>query len=584
MLISALPNLYTDKVKLTLTNSGEHQQQTTPKYFKDILAQANIPTDEIRVSNDEIVITLHEAADQKFATESLKQQLADGYQVTSSLTNEAPAWLNAFAAKPIKLGLDLSGGVLFVLEVDTDRAQADRIKNIGQELKAIALENKIRAVNVSPLNNHALTVDLTRASNEAKDTLFPQITKTYPELSIKKEQEHKYLLSYTDEAQQTFRQETMKQTLKTMRGRIEELGITEAITQKQGKNRIRIELPGVHDPAEAKRIIGATASLEFYQLASNTAGFGVIHIKDENGRQLALNGKAIFSGSNIKNAVAGRDDMGQPLVNLTLDGIGGKKMSNFSKKNIGKPMATVFSEFYRNADNQMLKTNKIINVATIQQHLGSQFSITNLSSHQTAQELALLLRAGSLTAPVTIVQQRSIEATLGEANIDNGIKALTVGVSITLLFMAFWYRSLGLVANVALGLNLLSLLGLMSLLPGAVLTLPGIAGLVLTVGMAVDTNVLIFERIKEELKRGRKTLAAIESGYNNAFTTILDANITTMITGVILYAIGYGAVKGFAIILCLGILTSMFTGVFVSKALTGLLVRENKAQLLGVKS
>ncbi len=306
-------------------------------------------------------------------------------------------------------------------------------------------------------------------------------------------------------------------------------------------------------------------------------------MKDDNGGQLRLNSKVVFSGSNIKNARAGQDQMDMPLVNLALDGIGGKKMSSFSKQNIGKPMVTVFSEYYRNADNKMVKKTKVINVATIQQHLGSQFSITNMSSPSAAQELALLLRAGSLTAPVTIVKQRSIEATLGVDNINNGVKALTIGISFTLLFMALWYRTLGLIANIALALNLISLLGLMSLLPGAVLTLPGIAGLVLTVGMAVDTNVLIFERIKEELKRGRKVLSAIDCGYKNAFSTILDAYITTMLTGVILYSIGYGPVKGFATILCLGILTSMFTGVFVSKALTSISIRANKTQLLAVK-
>jgi len=368
-----------------------------------------------------------------------------------------------------------------------------------------------------------------------------------------------------------------------MRGRIEELGITEAVTQKQGKNRIRIELPGVHDPEEAKRIIGATASLDFYQLAENSKAVGIIQMSDKNGRKLRMNSQVVFSGSNIKNARSGQDEMGMPLVNLTLDSVGGKKMSQFSKKNIGKPMVTVFSEFYRNTNDEIVKKSKVINVATIQQHLGAQFSITNMSSLQGAQELALLLRAGSLTAPVTIVQQRTIEATLGVDNINKGIKALTIGMTFTLLFMAFWYRTLGVIANIALALNLVSLLGLMSLLPGAVLTLPGIAGLVLTVGMAVDTNVLIFERIKEELKRGRSVLSAIECGYKNAFSTILDANITTMITGIILYSIGYGAVKGFAIILCLGILTSMFTGVFVSKALTNLSIRKNKPSLLGVR-
>jgi preprotein translocase subunit SecD len=305
---------------------------------------------------------------------------------------------------------------------------------------------------------------------------------------------------------------------------------------------------------------------------------------DENGRKLNLNSKVVFSGSNIKNARAGKDQMNMPLVNLTLDAIGGNKMSKFSKQNVGNTMVTVFSEFYRNAQDKMVKKSKIINVATIQQHLGSKFSITNMSSPQAAQELSLLLRAGSLTAPVTIVKQRTIEATLGINNINNGIKALSVGIGITLLFMVFWYRSLGVIANVALTLNLISLLGLMSLLPGAVLTLPGIAGLVLTVGMAVDTNVLIFERIKEELKRGHKALQAIEQGYKSAFSTILDANITTMITGIILYTIGNGPVKGFALILCLGILTSMFTGVFVSKGLTNIVIRKNKTQLLGVNA
>lgn len=484
----------------------------------------------------------------------------------------------------IKLGLDLSGGVLFVLDVDTERALSDRLKSIALDVRSLAIEKRIRINKISQPNNHSITIDFSFSKSNKKGQLLTTIKKNYPELTHKKLDENLITLTYSPQEQVKFRQETMKQTLKTMRGRIEELGITEAVTQKQGKNRIRIELPGVHDPEEAKRIIGATASLDFYQMAENSKAAGILQMTDDNGRKLRMNSKVVFSGSSIKNARSGQDEMGMPLVNLTLDSVGGKKMSTFSKKNIGKPMVTVFSEFYRNTNDEMVKKSKVINVATIQQHLGSQFSITNMSSSQAAQELALLLRAGSLTAPVTIVKQRSIEATLGVENIDNGIKALTIGISFTLLFMAFWYRTLGVIANVALALNLVSLLGLMSLLPGAVLTLPGIAGLVLTVGMAVDTNVLIFERIKEELKRGRQTLSAIENGYKSAFSTILDANITTMITGIILYSIGYGPVKGFAIILCLGILTSMFTGVFVSKALTNLFIRENKPQLLGVKS
>ena len=498
--------------------------------------------------------------------------------------NNSPTWLSKLGAQPIKLGLDLSGGVLFVLDVDTDRALSDKLNDIVLDIKTLAREHRIRAIKVSQIDSVTLKIDFSPTKNKANAKLFNKVLATYPELTKKKISNGQLTFSYSAQEQVKFRQETMKQTLKTMRGRIEELGITEAVTQKQGKNRIRIELPGVHNPEEAKRIIGATASLDFYQLAKNSKSFNVKRIRNENGQWLTLNNKAVFSGSNIKNARAGRDQMGSPLVNLSLDAIGGKKMSDFSKKNIGSPMVTVFSEFYRNANNELIKKSKVISEAIIQAQLGSQFSITNMKSSASAQELSLLLRAGSLSAPVTIVQQRTIAATLGADNIDNGIKALTIGVSITLLFMAFWYRTLGMVANIALAFNLVSLLGLMSLLPGAVLTLPGIAGLVLTVGMAVDTNVLIFERIKEELKRGHKPLSAIEQGYKNAFATILDANITTMITGIILYSIGYGPVKGFALILCLGILTSMFTGVFVSRALTNMAIRNNKSQLLGVKS
>ncbi len=584
MCISALPNLYSDKVKLHLVENTPTQINTvSPQDINALLTQHKFSVDEIKTSNISTEITLNNKTDQQAIERLIRQTYGADYSIGSTIENNSPNWLKALGGEPIKLGLDLSGGVLFVLNVDTEHALSDRLKSIALEIRALAIEKRIRLNKVSQPANHSIKINFSPSKLDGVNSLLINIKKSYPEL-IKTEQDNsQVILSYSAEEQSKFRQETMKQTLKTMRGRIEELGITEAVTQKQGKNNIRIELPGVHDPEEAKRIIGATASLDFYQLADNQRGAGIIHMRDDNGRKLAMNGQAVLSGSNIKNARAGLDEMGSPLVNLTLDSVGGKKMSSFSKNNIGKPMVTVFSEFYRNTKDEVVKKTKVINVATIQQHLGSQFSITNMSSSQEAQELALLLRAGSLTAPVTIVKQRSIEATLGVDNIDNGIKALTIGITITLLFMAIWYRTLGLIANIALALNLVSLLGLMSLLPGAVLTLPGIAGLVLTVGMAVDTNVLIFERIKEELKRGRTALTAIEAGYKSAFSTILDANITTMITGIILYSIGYGPVKGFAIILCLGILTSMFTGVFVSKALTNLAIRENKSQLLSVK-
>ncbi len=590
MIVSALPNLYSDTVSIHLiskNNSNNNHSQVenvSAQAINTLLTKHNLTVDKIKTSATSTVITLANNAEKEAIENLFVDTFNDNYSIKNAVENYTPLWLKSLGGESIKLGLDLSGGVLFVLDVDIEHALSDRLKSIALDVRTLAVENRIRLREVSQPNDHAIDIDFSSLKSGGNEELLTILKKNYPELTQSNRGENKVRLSYSQQEQVVFRQEIMKQTLKTMRGRIEELGITEAVTQKQGKNRIRIELPGVHNPEEARRIIGATATLDFYQLAENPTAAGTIQMRDDNGRKLTMNGQVVFSGSNIKNARAGQDEMGSPMVNLTLDGNGGKKMSSFSKKNIGKPMVTVFSEFYRNAKDEMVKKSKVINVATIQQHLGSQFSITNMASSQSARELALLLRAGSLTAPVTIVKQRSIEATLGADNIDNGIKALAIGIGFTLLFMVFWYRTLGVIANISLALNLVSLLGLMSLLPGVVLTLPGIAGLVLTVGMAVDSNVLIFERIKEELRRGRKVLSAVEIGYKSAFSTILDANITTMITGIILYSIGYGPVKGFAIILCLGILTSMFTGVFVSKSLTNLVIRENKVQLMGVKS
>jgi len=595
MVISALPNFYGDKAILNITNELEAPKHFTkqltkqlipelsPQTIKQLLHEQNIQVSRVKSSAEGFSIVLAKQEHLAEAKQILEQALPDDKVVEGAIKNDSPSWLKQLGGQPIKLGLDLSGGVLFVLDVDIERAISDKVADIALDIKSLAREQRIRALKVKQVSATSIKVDFSSTNSKSTKALFKQVLSTYPDLVQQKQSAQQVSFTFTEQATTTFRQLTMDQTLKTMRGRIEELGITEAVTQKQGKNRIRIELPGVHDPEEAKRIIGATASLDFYQLAKPNNSINVKHIRNEYGQLLSLNNKVIFSGSNIKNAQAGRDEMGSPLVNLRLDALGGKKMSDFSKRNIGAPMITVFSEYYRDANNELMKKSKVISEATIQGHLNSVFSITNMKSAAAAQDLALLLRAGSLAAPVTIVKQRTIAATLGDDNIDNGVKALVIGVSITLIFMALWYRALGMIANVALACNLLSLLGLMSLLPGAVLTLPGIAGLVLTVGMAVDTNVLIFERIKEEIKKGLSPLSAIERGYKNASATIFDANITTMITGIILYSIGYGPVKGFALILCLGILTSMFTGILISKAITNVVINHNETKLLGAK-
>ncbi|TQV72914.1 protein translocase subunit SecD [Aliikangiella marina] len=564
MALSALPNFFPKKQRLLIHSNGAEKAAIQASELYTQLADANLPVNAINSTEQGSELYFANLSDAKKAYERLVQVYGDEYTIMKSEKSGIPQWLVELGLEPIKLGLDLRGGVLFILDVDGDKAFSDRIVHIRDSVKSITRDNKIRDVNVAIANKEQVVVNIYQPQNLQK--VAAEIQNRFPLLSMFYESDTQLKLFYAAAAKNSFHQEIMSQSLSTMRGRIEELGITEAVVQRQGRDRIRIELPGASNPDDVRPIIGATASLQFFQLQER----GGKYFKTESGESIAVSPVPIFSGKHIKNAKAGRDEMGMPLVHLTLDAIGGDKMLRFSARNIGKPMVTVFSEYYQNTSGETLKKEKVISVATIQAQLGSRFSITHLSSPEKAQELALLLRAGSLDAPITIAKERTINATLGEKNIENGMAALTLGIGVTLLFMIAWYRQLGVIANVALSFNLLCLLGLMSLLPGAVLTLPGIAGFVLTVGMAVDTNVLIFERIKEELKRGRAVSIAVEQGYKNAFATILDANITTLLTALILYAIGYGPVKGFAITLGLGVLTSMFTGVFISKVLTRL--------------
>ncbi|GAC21558.1 protein translocase subunit SecD [Paraglaciecola arctica] len=587
--LNAIPTLYGNNNALLISTVNPTQALPNPQQLRKIMQQKNVQVTQIinGASDSKIVIDGDDEALMR-AQQQLKTTLGDEYNVRLGNQSAAPKWLQELGVSPIKLGLDLSGGVLFVLEVDTHKADQERLSNAKDETLQIIHDQGLRgmSVKIAAADNKVDTttnsigkIDLHFLSHQAAQVklVVKELQQRLPGISYSQTNDRSGNLTFLEQNISTFHQEIMAQALSTLRGRIEELGITEAVTQRQGPNRIRIELPGVKDPEQAKRIIGATASLDFYEMA-NSGTASAKSFTDQNGQRLRVAPKPIFSGSNIENASAGRDEMGMALVNLSLDGLGGKKMSEFSRDNIGKPMVTVFSEYHKNTADEMIKKSKVINVATIQAQLGNRFSITNLDSPQTAADLALLLRAGSLDAPITIVQQRTIQASLGKNNVNNGIMALAIGLGITLVFMGLWYRKLGLIANASLVLNLVCLLGLMALLPNVVLTLPGIAGLVLTVGMAVDTNVLIFERIKEERQRGRSSFMATETGYKEAFATILDANITTMITALILLSIGYGPVKGFAMTLSLGILTSMFSGVFVAHVLTYLVKPQIKVK------
>ncbi|QQM65573.1 protein translocase subunit SecD [Pseudoalteromonas sp. LC2018020214] len=565
--ISALPNLYPNKSWLHISAAPHSETQSLPstKTLVTFLNNQGLEVEQGLDKQSTINVLLNEPTKSAQAQAAIKEQYPNT-QVKIVEHATSPTWLQDFGLSPIKLGLDLNGGVLFVLDVDLDKAVDEQLVSAYQQAKSIIIKQKAHGVKAQQ-TQHGFEINALPNATDKLTPVIEELKSRFANLAVVTSNNGSVKtakFSYSEQGRSSFDKEVMGQTLTTLRSRIEELGITEAVTQQQGKHRIRIELPGVQDPTEAKRIIGATASLGFYQLKE----IGGQTFNMQSGGTIKLDPVPIFTGDHINNANIGRDDWGKPLVQLSLDGQGGDAMSAFSKANIGKPMATVYSEYSQNVKGEVVKKSEVINVANIAQHLSSRFSITNMKSQQAAADLALLLRAGSLTAPVTIVHEQTIGPSLGQENISNGLAALMLGMGITLAFMALWYRRLGLIANVALILNLTSLVGLMSLLPGVVLTLPGIAGLVLTIGMAVDTNVIIFERIKEERRQGRAPYQAIQEGYKQAANTIFDANITTMITALILYGIGYGPVKGFAITLALGLLTSVFTGVYVSKILS----------------
>ncbi|MCG6228538.1 protein translocase subunit SecD [Vibrio furnissii] len=567
--LSAIPTWYGEQPSIQIQSSGNSGELANVVSVNRYLTQKGVVPQEITQQNHQMVLVFENEAEQTLAREALDKLVDEGDTITYSYVSVAPKWYGKLGLNPIKLGLDLRGGVQFLLNVDVDKAFQEQRDTMVDEVKDMLRREHLRGVRVLSQGVDGLSVDT--KSDAALTKVATYFKQNYSGWEVKRSSD-KLVVTPTKQNKLEFQSVTLQQNLKIMRDRIEELGITEALVQRQGEHSIRIELPGVQDPSQAKNVIGATASLAFYEAktGSDAMSNDSLVLKDNNGRTVVLNKRPVLTGDHIVNARAGVDNMGLSEVNISLDHAGGKIMSDFSGKRIGKPMATVYREYKTNARGETERSERVISVATIQSQLGSQFRITGAGSADEAQQLALLLRAGSLTAPVTIVEERTIGASLGAENIENGFSALALGMAMTLTFMALWYRRLGWVANLALLANMVCLLGLIALLPGAVLTLPGIAGLVLTVGMAVDTNVLIFERIKDKLKEGRSFAQAIDLGFSSAFSTILDANITTMITALILYSIGNGPIQGFALTLGLGLLTSMFTGVFASRAIINL--------------
>lgn len=566
--LNALPNWFGEKAALHVQAISAKTAIADNAHLFNLLSAQGIKVEAIENKDEQNVILLSDATQQQKARNQLAKSLGDQYNVVMAMESASPSWLKNLGAKPIKLGLDLRGGVQFVMEVDTQAALTERETQISADLNKLLFQFKARGAKATQLPDGTITLRYPERAEAQVAQSVDELIMLYPELIQHQKNNQQLNIQVNDLFFSTFHQALMQQNIKTMRDRIEALGITEAVVQRQGDNFIRIELPGVQDPTQARRIIGATASLDFHELQK----YGGTLYKSNSGQMVRLNPSPMMSGTHITDAQSRLGEMGLPEVFITLDTAGGQLMSEFTQKNIGKPMATLFSEYQLNENGELEKNSKVISVATIQAHLGSRFTISGMESVKATQELAMLLKAGSLTAPVSIIEERTLGPSLGQQNIDNGMAAIMFGLALMLVFMALWYRKLGLIANVALIINLVCLMGLLSLVPGAVLTLPGIAGLVLTIGMAVDTNVLIFERIKEEFKRGKSTALAIYHGYENALSTILDANITSLITAAILFSVGYGPIKGFAITLGFGILTSMFTGIYVSRALVNIFI------------
>lgn len=518
-------------------------------------------------------------AEQQRAKQLLEQQGVDSAALTLEFHSNAPTWISRLGADPIKLGLDLRGGSQLLIGVDVDFVIDNQTKNLVDTLRTRFREANLRGASVMRTAQGSVAVTLPDvAGQEGWLNIIKESAGTRQDQWILSRSGNELKLVLSDAERTLLVNNAVTQNLSILKKRINELGIVEASVQRQGQDGIRIELPGVHNPKQAKEVIGATASLAFYEAKADSRFF----MADRNGQAVGLARKPVLSGEHIVDARANMGEMGQPQVNIVLDTLGGSKMNQFSRQHVGKPMATVFTEYKTNAERRLRAKSEVINVATIQTALGNQFRITGIGSLPEAQELAMLLRAGALTAPLKILEERSIGPTLGLQNIEAGFTALAFGMAGMMLFMMAWYRKFGWVAITALIGNLLMQVGMLAVLPGAVLTLPGIAGLVLTVGMAVDTHVLIFERIKDRLREGGSLANAIDFGYRSAFRTIFDANITTLICAVVLYAIGSGPLQGFSITLILGLISSMVTGIWGTRAIINPLWGNSRAKLLRV--
>ena len=566
-----LPNIFPPdpSVQITTSSVNDGFSDEFLNNLEENINKSGLNSKSFEKNEKSILIRTNSYQDQLELKDYLQEELNENFVVALNLAANTPNWLKSLNAKPMKLGLDLRGGVNFLMEVDTNLLIETKLESAAAVIRNNLREERIKT-DLFKLSSEEIQVVL-RNENSAED--FEEIINEIGSLDFELKQPLTYSLSFSSEEVEETIDYAVLQNLTTLRNRVNELGVSEPVVQREGEKRISVQLPGIQDTAEAKKIIGKTANLEFRLEAKDNALASRTDSFLYRGIQTRLDKKIIISGDRVSDASVGFDENGFPQVNISLDSDGGAQMHRATRNNVGTRMAVLFVEKKSSAGQmggivsvENYYEKRVISLATIQSALANQFRITGLDSPAEASELALLLRAGALAAPMNFVEEGTIGPSLGADNIELGINSLILGLSLVLIFMIFYYKVFGFLANLAVVLNLILIASIMSIL-SATLTLPGIAGIVLTIGMAVDANVLIFSRIREELKRNVKPLEAISSGYDRAFITIVDANLTTLIVALILYIVGTGPVQGFAITLSVGILTSMFTAILFTRML-----------------
>lgn len=592
----ALPNLYPEDpaIQVTATRGGDVQQDSLVLLQKRFEAE-NIPLKAIELQDGQLLARFHNTEDQLRAREVVSRALGVNYVTALNMAATTPDWLAAIGASPMNLGLDLRGGVHFLMAIDMQAAIDKQLEDLAQVFRADLREARIRFRGIqADIERGLVTLQFRNSDDTAAARRLIGQDRDLDVSSGPVEFSLQVAMSETRVAE--IREYALQQNITIIRNRVNEIGVAEPIVQRQGE-RIIVQLPGVQDTARAKEILGATATLEFRLVDENVdlndALAGRVPPSaemyyDRDGRPVVLQRRVMLTGDRITGANSSFDEYGRPQVNISLDAQGGNMFSQATRNAIGRGMATVFIE-YKPTDeigpdgNPVLeKVEEVINVATIQARLGRSFRITGIQNPGEAHNLALLLRAGALLAPTQIIEERTIGPSLGQENIELGQTAIMYGLVAVLIFMVLYYRGFGLIANAALVVNLVLIVGIMSMIPGATLTLPGMAGIVLTVGMAVDANVLIFERIREEIRDGRSVQQAIHHGYDKALSTIADANVTTLIAALILFGVGTGPIKGFAVTLMIGIVTSMFTAIVGTRLLVNMIWGGRRVQSLPI--